>query len=297
MNEVKEVCALMLDEPEPPLRAGSDVWSQARRATRRRAAHRLIGAGGAGLAAAAAVALVAGSLAGPGAVNDRSTAGGASVDGPGPARRAPDMVAAAQRTLPDAPTAEQITAHADQIFHALFGAVPSGYEAHRRWGDDSFPLWYYSGHGPGALDTGNFVAMASVLLRAEGREGALSASVRSDHLPAPTGDLCSAAVDERTGQVPGRTCQVITVGGLPMRVTTHHDPEEQEVVTATWFVRNGFVSVSAAQGLPEYTQDTHRPADAPDPGGDAPQHLPPLAHPVFTPQQVAAIAADPGLLP
>jgi hypothetical protein len=55
--------------------------------------------------------------------------------------------------------------------------------------------------------------------------------------------------------------------------------------------------VSAAQGLPTYLPDTQSPADTPNPSGDAPQHRPPLTHPVFTPQQVATIAANPALVP
>jgi hypothetical protein len=158
-----------------------------------------------------------------------------------------------------------------------------------------------SAQGRAPVDPKNaqYAAMANVLIRSEGRQGEISAVVWGDRKPAPTGDMCGAEVNARVDQVlaAAGTCEVITIGGLPIRVTTHTDPERLKVVDATWFVRNGFVTVSAAQGVPYYQPDSNRPADAPPSGGEIPENLPPLVNAVFTPQQVAAIAAEPDLLP
>jgi len=57
------------------------------------------------------------------------------------------------------------------------------------------------------------------------------------------------------------------------------------------------VTVSAQQGLRKYQPDTQRPPDAPTSKSRLPQYRPPLKCPVFTPRQLAAIAANPHLLP
>jgi hypothetical protein len=297
MNEVKEICAAMLDAPEPPIRAGEEVYFAARRATRQRTARRLVG-GGAGLAGLVAVALVAaGALTGP-----RATPQPDAVAGPSrlaPANRTPNMLAAAQTVLPDLPAAGQVTAHGDQMYRILFAAVPAGYHAERRYPGGNAPSLWFLPNGSASIDTAAYVATADVTIQADGREGGLAASVWGDRQPAPTGDLCSADVNTRMDRILGAadSCQVIIIGGLPMRVTTHHDPEQVEVINATWFVRNGFVTTSYRQGLPKYQPDTQLPPDAKKPGGRVPQYLPPLAHPLFTADQVAHIAANPDLLP
>jgi hypothetical protein len=309
VNDVKEICAVMLAEPEPPMRSGSQAWSHACRATRRRAARRWLGTGGVGLAAVAAAALVAPGLPGPGQLTAPGGGRGAGPDGQA-AAPAPNMVAAAQTTLPDLPTPAQIEAHGNQIYGILTGSASPGYRAERRW-DGPISGWYISdGHQPKLqqpepktpdLSEWAYFAAASVVLEAGGREGDLSAYVFGDHRPAPTGDLCSADVNERMHRVlgPPESCQVITIGGLPVRVTTKRNPEELFVIEATWFVRNGFVTVRTAQGVPDYKKyaDDQRPPDAPATGGHVRAHRPPLAQPPFTPEQVASIAANPDLLP
>jgi len=308
MNEVQEICIAMLDEPEPPMRAGEEALGVAKRATRRRTAGRLLGAGtgAAGLAGLVAAALIAPGLH---AAATRPGPSDPQADPAAPAQQVPNMVAAAQTTLPDLPSADQAAAHGDQIYRILLNAVPAGYQAERGAGDGT-SLWLlhlgnpHGGAAPNASGTVDpeaapYVATADLLLKADGREGGLAASVWGDHRPAPTGDLCSAEVNARMDPIFGaaESCQVIVVGGLPMRVTTHHDPEELEVVNATWFVHNGFVTVTSQQGVPKYQPDTQLPSDAPPVGGRLPQYLPPLQRPALTPQQVATIAANPDLLP
>lgn len=309
MNEVKEICAVMLDDSEPPLRAGDEVLALARRTTRGRTARRLIGAGagGAGLAGLLAAALITpGVVAGPGGGSGSARDGAEPSTRTAPPDRIPDMLAAARVTLPDLPSAEQIQAHGDQIYRILSGAVPAGYQAERRFGADKVPtLWFFADDsvslGPGRFDpaTAQYVAVAELVIGADGREGGLGAAVWGDRRPAPTGDLCSAEVNTRMDRVfgPAESCQVITIGGLPMRVTTHRDPHEMEVVHATWFVRNGFVTVSSRQGLPKYEPDTRRPPDAPASGGHVPPYRPPLVRPLFDAEQLATVAANPDLLP
>jgi hypothetical protein len=313
VNDVKEICAVMLAEPEPPMRSGPQAWAHAHRATQRRAARRWVGTGGAGLAAVVAAALVASGLLGAGQV---AAPGGGPGAGPGPgpdgqaAAPVPNMVAAAQTTLPDLPTPALLEAHGTQLHAILTRSAPSGYRAERRW-DGPIALWYISlGQRPefrqseppvADLNGLAYFATASVALEADGREGDLSAYVVGDHRPVPTGDLCSAEVNERLHRIlgPPGSCQVITVGGMPMRVTTKHDPEELFVIEAIWFVRNGFVTVRTTQGVPDYKKhaDGQRPPDAPAAGGQERAHRPPLAQPPFTPEQVASIAANPDLLP
>ncbi len=288
------------------MRTGDETMSLVRRATRRRAARRLIGAG---TGAAGLTVLVAAAMITPGFVAGSTRAGtsGGLAD-PAATERVPDMVAAAQTTLPDLPTAEQATAHGNQIYRILFGAVPAGYRAERRFDDSQPSSWFFAGtNGKNAWyggaksipETARYVAMADLLLRAGGREGEFAASVWGDRKPAPVGDLCSAEVDARMDPIFGAagSCQVITIGGLPMRVTTYHDPEQLAVIYATWFVRSGFVTVSSRQGLPRYQADPQPPPDAPNSGDRLPAYRPPLEHPVVTPQQLANIAANPGLLP
>lgn len=293
MSEIKDVCTAMLDEPEPPMADGDAALAAVRGATRRRAARRLVG-GGAGMAGLAAAALIVpGLIAGP-------TGVGASArpeDSTASAGRIPDMVAAAQTTLPDLPTATETQGHHDEIYRILLAAVPAGYQAKQRSSD-----WYIDRDDEvGQLDPerASYSSMATLRLGKDGREGKLAAHVWGDGRPAPTGDLCSAEVDARMDPIFGAagSCEEITVGGLPMRVTTHDDPEELRVIHATWFVRNGFVSVSSQQGIARYVPDRERPADAPKKGGGLPEYHPPLERPLFTPRQVADIAGNPDLLP
>jgi hypothetical protein len=282
----------MLEEPEPPMRTVDEALSVARRATNRRTTHRLLGVAGVALGVAVAVAVVPGFHQGD-ARRPADPAADAAVD------PAPAMVQAAQTVLPD-PTAEQIQAHAREIIRILKAAVPAGFEAKEAYPESAgAPLWYVSdGTKPVDTATAQYAAIANVLILSDGRQGEISAVVMGDRKPAPTGDLCGAEVTARV-DLPGTllSCEVVTISGLPLRVTTYSDPERLTVINATWFVRNGYVTVSAAQGIPYYHPDANRPADAPASGGEVPANLPPLTSPVFTPQQVAAVAADPNLLP
>ncbi|MFG1661281.1 hypothetical protein ACGFIY_32585 [Micromonospora chersina] len=306
MNEVKEVCDTMLDEPEPPMLADEEALSVVQGAARRQTARRLVGAGagGVGLAGLLAAALIAPGLVSAPAPGHRS---GQLAGAPTPAGQLPDMVAAAQTALPDLPTGEQVQAHGDQIYRILLDAVPDGYQAERRFGDGNLPvLWLVerskkASYGSGGVNakTASYVAISSLLMKKDGREGELAAYVWGDGKPTPTGDLCAAKVNARVDPImgAGESCQVITVDSLPVRVTTRQNAEQREVIDATWFVRNGFVTVSSRQGLPKYQPDTRKPLDAPESGGRLPEYRPPLKSPMFTPQQLASIAANPDLLP
>jgi hypothetical protein len=70
-----------------------------------------------------------------------------------------------------------------------------------------------------------------------------------------------------------------------------------DVTAATRFLDGGLLAVSASQGTPVYEPDSHRPPDAPEHGGTAGDHKPPLPTQPFSAAQLAALAANPDLVP
>ncbi|MFD0742190.1 hypothetical protein ACFQ1L_10155 [Phytohabitans flavus] len=133
-------------------------------------------------------------------------------------------------------------------------------------------------------------AHTQVTFRAGGGEGQFMAVILYDGKPYPDGaDLCAPVT---------LPCEVITVNGVPIMVTREHDAERGEVISAVRYLDGGHLFVSSAQGLAPYVPDGNRPPDAADnQPGEKEEHRPPLAAPPLTAQQVAALAADPAMLP
>lgn len=145
--------------------------------------------------------------------------------------------------------------------------------------------------------------LASLLVSAEGRQGTFSLFMYVNGMSAPTTDLCSAEVNALVRGIvtdpagPEPPCEVVMVGGVPIRITIEHDAERGEIKHATRFLQGGVLTVTSDQGVQHHVPDGKLPPDAVhEPSFDF-DHTPPLAAPVFTSEQLAAIAADPDLLP
>ncbi|MBO0868403.1 MAG: hypothetical protein J2P15_07540 [Micromonosporaceae bacterium] len=305
MNEVKEICAAVLNAPAPPMREVDEVLTAARRSARRRTW--AAGAGtGMAVAAAAVMALLVPALAGAG------PAPVATAGSPGRPTHAP----------PKAPTWRQAQAQAPRIVQILTAAVPAGYTVPSEW--DVVTNWPSSadsrtakptpgrtrpGSGltparPSAPEDAKYSSVIPLLISAGGRQGELVSAFNVDWRPAPTGDLCSAAVSARLSglvddpAVPDTNCQVVMVAGVPVRVSTEHDATRGDVMIATRSLDGGWLTITAQEGVPAYHPDGQ--VQAFKYGGQTvsePPHHPPLTRPIFTVAQIAAIAGNPGLLP
>jgi hypothetical protein len=112
-------------------------------------------------------------------------------------------------------------------------------------------------------------------------------------------DLCAQVVTDLLQPGPPG-CETVTVNGIPIRVVTMHD-DRGEVNEAVRLLDGGLVLVQAQQGIPP----VHVGSDAlPDGAVGAPdgKHTslggsPALPAVPLTKAQVAALAADPDLLP
>jgi hypothetical protein len=149
--------------------------------------------------------------------------------------------------------------------------------------------------------SGRYGVITSLIISAGGREGLLQAFVSRDDQPALTGDVCSAEVTARFVPFlggPGAICEAFLIDGVAFRVTTEQDPERGEVKTAARMLEGGILGVISQQGRTDYSSsDTSLPPDAAHTSGPGADHLPPLGTPMFSSQQVAAIAANPAMLP
>jgi hypothetical protein len=298
VNEVKEICAAVLDAPAPPMRGVDQVLAAARRSARRRSWAAGTGTGVA-VAAATAAVLVVPTMAGTGPAGT-----GPVALGPAATVAAGTPSAPSPPSLPSAPGWPALRAHGRQIAAVLSAALPPGYTLTTWPGRGAMTdvyAWLVVSPADGR-PTGHYVAIAPMQVGKDGRQGELSVLVSEDGVPAPTADLCSAPVSGRVGRMvddpaaTGARCQVLTIAGTLVRVVTEHDAQRGEVVTATRFLRDGLVVVSSAQGVRNPGQDEDVPPDAVR-GGRVNGWRPPLARPVFTAAQVAAIAANPDLLP
>ena len=287
MNDVKEICDVMLEVPEPPLRTGAEVLAVARRSTSRRTGLRVAGAG---LAAAAAVAVV---TSAPGVLARSDPA-----DAPLAATRS---VAPAPVVVPPAlPGWQQTDAHGDQVLRLLLAAVPAEYAARPEYGDSDSTATLQLGR-PGAEEPLPYASSTSVLVAADGQEGRLAAFVGADGKPAPTDELCSATVAARMTPLIGPAdagCEVITVDGVPIRVTAQLDPEVGQVKAATRFLTGGYLTIFVQQGTPAYQPDESQPPpDALRSRSSDATGKPRLGTLPLTSAQAAALAANPAILP
>jgi len=277
---MKDVFEGLRDIPEPPLRPAVEVLTAARRRKRRRT---VLGAAAGSLGALAMLAAL--SLA---------------VDRSGPPAPLPQAAAPAPSTavppVPPVPAAEAVKEHASQIARALIGAVPAGYAAASvKLAGDTEPADKYKTRV--SITKGGYRAVTLVRITAAKRSGVVAAVFGTD-LPAPRAgaDLCAAHRDLAIEGATITGCRMVDVGGTGVRVVSGADPGTGRVMSATRYLDGGYVVVSVSQGVRTYRLS---------PVGDQwiwevavnPRNEEALAELPLTADRLAALAADPALLP
>ncbi|GGM69192.1 hypothetical protein ACFFX1_30140 [Dactylosporangium sucinum] len=281
MNDVKYLCEVSLDVPPPPLRDAQAALAIARRDTARRSGLRAT----AGLAGAAALAAVVA----PAAMGNPAVV----ADGPAPSA-APSTVSSPPSV--ETPPAQAATTHDRKVYDHLVAALPAGYTARTQYPFATDPTPYpIRLDGSPASGTVLIAMTANVLVSDGSGEGKLWAYIANDGKPTPTGDLCAPPALLPTD---GEDCVVRTVGGVQVRVTTQRDDEGRPVTVARRYLRGGWLEVIAEQKVQVYVGQSDLPPDAKRDGRpDEKTAKPALAAPFLTRDQVAALAADPAMLP
>jgi hypothetical protein len=278
VNEVKDICDAALDAPAPPLREAATALAIARRSNLRRNTL----AGAAAALGVAAVALVA--------------AAPKLLVSPAPSRGVEAASSAPTAASPAVPVWPQAQADGHAAAAALIAAVPAGYTAAAEW-DSTDPVfvWLYAGDHPSPSPTSQYISITNVVVSKAGHEGLLASIMRRDNVPAPTGDLCSAEVTSRVAStLAGATqnCQVIDVNGVSVRVSSGHEPDLGDVVTAVRFLDGGYLAVQASEGNWDLSSvGRNLPPDAVNALPAVHDHAPALTAPFMTSSQVAALAA------
>lgn len=281
MNDVFEP---LRDIPEPPLRPGSEALATARRDTRRRTALR---------AAAGALATLA-IIGGAAAAADRLRP---AAPPPQAATAAAASTTPAAVPTPLAPAPEAVEKHSTRIAGALINAVPTGYQAapvKLTGAGAEQPDVYTVRVG---IPKGGYRAITLVRVSTERGSGVVAAVYGTD-LPTPGAgaDLCGAHQDLGIEGATITACWTASVGGTPVRLVSGIDPGVGAVMTATRYLRGGYVVVSASQGMRAYRVS---------PAGETwiwevavnPRHEKALAELPFTADRLGALAMDPTLLP
>jgi hypothetical protein len=291
-EDVDRVWAAMLESPAPPLPTAEDTLRHARTSRRRRAAWAV---GGSGLASALVVAAVA---------------AGAALFGPqaagGPAERDPAVavpVAPGEVPLappPAAPTWERAHDHGDEIGAILVAAVPSGYTG---------LLQRLSTNGPAAtfqVEHGPRYSSSVYVIVTNGRaDGLIRSSIYGGEDPLGD-DICSPAATaylrHMYSEAYPSTCETVTINGVQIRLSSTHDAEHGDINRATRLLDGGILTVEAEQGLPVHRVDDGLPPDVlTRPGTDGEHTIlggwPALPAVPLTTAELAAIVANPGLLP
>jgi len=284
VNDVKEICLVALEDPAPPLREAHEALAIARRSTLSRDRLRLASAGLAVAVVVSAVVVAVGVTASD--TTDRQTATGPAPAGPG--RQAPQPA-----QPPPVPASQTAHAHGPAIARLLVAAVPPGY-ATRPWLGDRYAAatWFTD---PGMA---MYVSSTSLVVSAGGREGMLSATIGDNDQPVPTGDLCSAAVTH-LGATALSHCEVVTVNGEPIVVTTSHEENYGDVRAATRFLQGGYLTVRLSRAVPVFETEDERPPDAGKAahGPATTDSRPPLTELPLSAQQLAELAGNPAMLP
>lgn len=263
MNEVRELCERLLDGPSPPLRTADEVLTIARRARRRRHLH----------TSTSVAAVVLGLVLGVAVVLDR-TGGDGSV-------------------AVVAPAARSSAAHGAKMAAVLIGAAPDGHTTGRveTFSDD--PVVHPSGTEWGD-GRSRLLAAAVVRVFADGGQGQLFAYLVHDGRAAPEADLCAPDVASPAIE----NCEVRWVGGVPIRVVSTAGSGRGRMIEATRFLDGGRLVVAAWQGVPvdwlDYPEAERWSRAV---AGEAVWSRPPLPAPLLDADRVAAIAADPAMLP
>jgi hypothetical protein len=293
VNEVKEVCvaaldgAPALDGAAPPLPDGPAMLAIARRSLQVRARLAAAGASLAVVAIVATVGVVAGALGRPAVTTDQRVA--APVGKPAPAR----VVAP-----PPAPSAMQAHSHGLRIAGLLVAAVPAGYTTTvEHISADASPASTWQ------TMAGDYFSSVRVLVASGGREGQLSSHIVTDGQSMTDDDLCTAAAAERFARLvdaPATNCAVVTIDGVSVQVSTGVSEQFGQINAAVRLIDGGLLAVVVGQRIPSYPVGDDDPP--PDPV-TAPQAglilggRPGLPAPALTREQVAALAANPAMLP
>ncbi|MEJ3749348.1 hypothetical protein WEI85_39565 [Actinomycetes bacterium KLBMP 9797] len=255
MTEIKEALAQLAYDSPPPMAPAREVLAAARRAERRRRATMVV-------ATAVAVATVIGGVAAVPMFRESAP---------------PEVGATPEPTAPS-PVATNPVTNGAGIVAVLRAALPSGYTM----GDET-QVNAADGTAVGGL-AGMRTFRAGGVVRAGDRAGNLSASLSdyravadaSQRIRQPTGDLCAAKV---MGDATEYGCRTVRVRGVSVRVASAYVyPEHPDTMCeyAARFVPGASVVVIQCQGavLPMAT----RP--------------PALSTQIFSPEQLAELAAD-----
>jgi hypothetical protein len=291
-NDVDRVWAAMLEAPAPPLPTAEETLRHARTSRRRRAAWAV---GGSGLASALVVAAVAAGAAlfGP------QAAGGLAVVEPDVA--APIGPAEPPAPPPAAPTREEAHGHGDEIAAILLAAVPPGHTGllqRLSSGGQVAATWQLE-NGP------QYSSSVHVIVTNGQADGMLRSSIFGGIDPLGD-DICAPAVTAYLTRMYSSTypatCDVVTINGVQIRLSSTHDAEHGDINRATRLLNGGILTVEAEQGIPVHQADDDPPPDASaDPPVDREHSIlggwPALPAVPLTTAQLAAIAADPDLLP
>ena len=260
---MRDIAARMLETPAPPMRDADEMLSVARRASRRRAWTGAVRAGSVALVLALAViGLVRPTVSGePPRPSDQDVAGSA------------------------APMARAAPAHGQHMTEVLLAALPAGYTTAppELFSDSDVVLT-----APATPGRAQILAASVLRVFAGTGEGELYAFLVHDGRLAPD-DVCA----EPAG-APDK-CTVHTIGGVAVRVVTVTDATRGQKIEATRFLAGGRLVVGSWQGPPG--ERAQYPASLWEPDGQFTWWRPPLTEPLLDITAVAALAADPAMLP
>ena len=282
--DVDRILELMLDDPAPPLPTAHEVLASARRAYRRRTAFAVAGSG---LAVTAVVATIAAGVA--------LTGSGAAA----PSRAAGELPAAAppqqRQPLPVAPGMDAARAHGTRNAAIIMAAIPPGLTGVVQQASANSPAatWQWDIRGKS-----RYGSLVDVVVTDGRADGMVTVTLEGELTGLGT-DLCAQVVTDLLQPGPPG-CEIVTVNGIPIRVVTMHD-DRGEVNQAIRLLDGGLLFVQAQQGIPAFPADDHVPPDitvgTPDGNHTSLGGSPALAAAPLTKAQVAALAADPDLLP
>jgi hypothetical protein len=285
-DDIDRMWRAMLDEAAPALPSAHETLDVARRSRRRN----VLAVAGAGLASAAVLATAS--------IGAATVLGG---DGVAPAPAGPVAAPPAATSaaplqpppLPPAPGAEAAQTHGKRNAEVLTAAAPAGLTAVVDWMSAGSPAstWHLES-GP------EYVSTVYVVLTTGQADGMVSADIHGGLSGLGT-DLCADAVTSRLAPAPPG-CDIVTVNGVPIRVFSTHD-DRGDVNTAVRLLDGGLLVVRAQQGIEAYQPDDQVPPDGHVRPRDGKHSIlggwPALAAVPLSPAQVAALAADPALLP
>jgi len=148
--------------------------------------------------------------------------------------------------------------------------------------------------------TDEYASTVHMILTTGSADGLMDVSLRGG-LQHPATDLCSNSLSLQALSDKVTTCETVVVNGVLIRLASYHDEDYGDVTVAVRLLVGGFVSVRVTQGIPIHHYDGTMPPDALARVSRG-QHtilggFPALPAIPLMPLQVAAIAANPALLP